>query len=62
MSQLADIVKCRNSNKLYMIVDIQSFNNDHYMFHLYDFSTSSTESWFEPFDMQLSPNYWETLA
>lgn len=62
MSQLADIVRSRNNNKLYMIVGIDSFHFEHYMFQLYDFSTSSCESWFEPFDMQLNNGYWETLA
>lgn len=62
MSQLADIVRSRNNNKLFMIVDIESWNMGHHMFQLYDFSTCSTESWFEPFDMQLNNGYWETLA
>lgn len=62
MSQLADIVRSRNSNKLFMIVDIENFHHDHYLFQLYDFTTCSTEAWFEPFDKQLNNGYWETLA
>lgn len=62
MSQLADLVRMRKSDKLYMIVDIEDFHTGHYMFQLYDFSTSSCESWFEPFDKALNSSYWETLA
>lgn len=62
MSQLADIVRSRNSNKLFMIVEIEKFHMDHYMFQLYDLSTCTTESWFEPFDTQLNNSYWETLT
>lgn len=62
MSQIADLVRMRKSDKLYMIVSIETWNMGHHMFQLYDFSTYSCESWFEPFDKQLNNGYWETLA
>lgn len=62
MSQISDIVRSRNNDKIFIIMDIQSFQGEHYMFYLYDFSKCICEGWFEPFDKQLNNGYWETLA
>lgn len=62
MNCISDLVKSRNSNKLYLIVDVENFHGEHYMFHLYDLSACNCESWFEPFEDKLNSSYWETLA
>lgn len=62
MTQIADIVKSCHSDTLYMVVDVEYFLNDHYIFRLYNLETSSCDSWFEPFDQALNASYWQTLA
>ena len=61
INNIADLVKGVKKDTLYLIVRIENFDK-HYMFHLYNFETSSVDSWFEPFSQELSPNYWQTLA
>ena len=62
MNNIADLVKPRNRDKLFLIVDIERFPHGHYMFQLYDLERCACESWFEPFDDKLNIDYWETLA
>lgn len=63
-NDIGDIVKMCKSDALHMIVDIERSNrpDTHYMFYIYNMLTESCETWFEPFDQQLNPLYWDTLA
>ena len=61
MSNISDLVIDLH-DRLNIIVDIEVLKNNTFLFHLYNLKTEELVKWFEPFNKQLNPGYWVTIA